>query len=192
MKPKSITTIDNAKLEGIRNHDAKVLRALFEECLPPVKKYVLQNSGTAEDAEDIFMDALEVVYRKIKKGSFHLTCTLCTYLFAVCKNLWLKKLRRKKIESRVTSNGWDVSILGEVPEEEMTGMDNISLYRDKWLELSADARKVLHLFYFEKKSMKEIAIEMGYGSEGYARKRKYQCMKQLKKLIRDDLRSNFR
>jgi len=59
------------------------------------------------------------------------------------------------------------------------------------MELPGDARKVLEMFYFNGSSMKDIAVEMGYGSEGYARKRKYQCMNKLKQLIRNDTRYNF-
>lgn len=191
MKNRETTTATEQILKGIREHDTKVLKWVFEKNLPPVRRHVLKNSGTAEDAEDIFMDALEVVYRLLKKNKIHLTCAFGTYLFSICKNLWLKKLRRKKVEKRVTHNGFDVSIPGETPEEEMTNVKRILLYREKLMELPADARRVLEMFYFKGMSMKDIAREMGYSSEGYARKRKYQCMQRLKQLIRDDSRYNF-
>ena len=73
----------------------------------------------------------------------------------------------------------------------MTNVKRISLYREKWMELPTDARRVLEMFYFKGMNMKDIAREMGYSSEGYARKRKYQCMNKLKQLIRNDTRDNF-
>jgi hypothetical protein len=61
------------------------------------------------------------------------------------------------------------------------------LYREKFQLLGDDCQKLLTL-YFEKKNMEDIAKAMGFGSEGYARKRKFQCKEKLTKLIKSDER----
>ena len=78
----------NRLLEGIRAGDTATIRLLYREVLPGIKKYVVRNSGNESDAEDIFQDALMVVYEKATSGDLKLTSALSTYLFAVSKHLW--------------------------------------------------------------------------------------------------------
>ena len=51
--------------------------------------------------------------------------------------------------------------------------------------MGEDCQKLLELF-FQKKSMDDIAVEMGYASEGYARRRKSQCKDRLVELVKND------
>lgn len=58
-----------------------------------VLKYVLRNSGTREDAEDLLQDGVLVVLQRMERPEFILRVPPHAYLFAVCRNLWLKRLR---------------------------------------------------------------------------------------------------
>src|SRR5882762_10363741 len=64
--------------------------------LPAVKQYIKNNNDTKDDAQDIFQDALVILYQKIHEGNFMLSVPLKTYLLAVVKNCWLQELRQKK------------------------------------------------------------------------------------------------
>ncbi|MBL7794060.1 MAG: sigma-70 family RNA polymerase sigma factor, partial [Saprospiraceae bacterium] len=101
-------------LDGIRHHRPEVIRGVFSEFLPMVAAFIRQNSGTDEDARDIFMDALEAVYRKLRDDDLELTASFSTYLFEICKRLWYKRFRRKKFESGVTTD--DAEVLTIVQE----------------------------------------------------------------------------
>lgn len=175
-------------LGGIRQNDSAVIEVIFDQFRPGIRRHIRQNGGTVEDADDIFMDALEVIYRQVKTDSLTLTCAFYTYLFEICKRLWLKKLRRKKFQSGVTIDDWPVSSMGEEPKIEMETMERYRLYQDKLLQLQEDCRKILDLYLVQHKSMNEIALIMGYAGEGYARKRKHLCKERLKELIRMDRR----
>ena len=61
-------------LEGIRSHDTAILKSILRDFLPRIEQHVLANSGTKEAAKDIFMDALEVVYRQVKGDRLKLSC----------------------------------------------------------------------------------------------------------------------
>lgn len=58
-----------------------------------VLKYVLRNSGSREDAEDLLQDGILVVLQRMQQPEFELRVPPHAYLFAVCRNLWLKRLR---------------------------------------------------------------------------------------------------
>lgn len=173
-------------LIGIRQHDSYILESIFSDYLPGIEYHITSNSGTKEAAKDIFMDALEAIYRKVKAGDFELSCAFYSYLFEVCKRMWLKKLRQKKHQSGVTTDDWQVLTLGEFPEEVLEQTERFRLYREKFAQLGEDCRKILHWFLIENKGMGEIASLMGFKSEGYARKRKFQCKEKLTELIRND------
>jgi hypothetical protein len=52
-------------------------------------------------------------------------------------------------------------------------------------KLGDDCRRLLQL-YFEKITMEQIAVEMGYASDNYARRRKFQCKERLEEFIKAD------
>ena len=85
---------DRALLEGLARSEPVSVRAIYDLALPSVIYYVKQNSGTEADARDIFQDAMMALYHRVGEGELVLTVTLKTYLRVICRNLWLKRLRR--------------------------------------------------------------------------------------------------
>src|SRR6185436_11226786 len=84
---------DNSLLSQLIKEDNAAFERLHKDCFPIVAKYVKQNSGSRQDAEDIFQEAIIVLLNNIRHPGFQLTASLKTYLFSISKNLWLKKLR---------------------------------------------------------------------------------------------------
>jgi RNA polymerase sigma factor (sigma-70 family) len=171
-------------LNGIRTGDVSILRSIHAEFFPGILAHIRQNSGSREDAEDVFQNAIVIVFQKLRQEPIELSSSFYTFLFAICKNLWLKALRKKK-GLRVSNPGEmeltdDIS-LTEIMEEQ----ERHTLYRQKFRQLGEDCQRLLKLF-FTKTPMAEIARTMGYASEGYAKKRKFICKKQLIELIEAD------
>lgn len=182
------TELNTFFLRGIRQNDSAVIEQIFERFRPGIRRHIRRNGGTTEDADDIFMDALEVIYRKVKTDALELTCAFYTYLFEICKRLWLKKLRRKKFQSGVTIDEWPVSTMSEEPKIEMGKTERYQLYQEKFKQLQEDCQRILDLHLIQKKPMNEIARIMGHASAGYTRKRKHVCKERLKEMIRADRR----
>ena len=132
-------------LNGLKEQSRNVLIAFKDDFFPMIRDYVLKNSGTIEDAEDIFSDGLEAIYRKVQGGEFVLTSKLSTFLFAVCQNKWNNKLRRKKYTSTVTID--DPILYKEVREldEPMEKTEEYKLMRDKFQSLPKDCQKIFRL-----------------------------------------------
>ena len=59
-----------------------------------VQAFILNNNGTYDDARDIFQEAMITLYEKAKSESFVLTSQIKTYIYSVCKRLWLKRLQQ--------------------------------------------------------------------------------------------------
>ena len=177
---------DDAIVEGLKKRDNGIIRYVYKEYYPTIKFLITTNSGTETDAEDVFQDALVVLYRKIAKENLILTSSFKTFLYSICRNLWLQRLDR-----RVFSNEFlemeDLSelhdhFLTEEPEEEQ---EKYRLFQQHFLRLSLDCQKVLRLF-MGKTSLKEIADIMGFKTEKYAKTRKFMCKEKLKYSIIND------
>lgn len=176
-------------LAGIRRHDQTILKEIFREYLPGIQQYTQANHGASQDAEDLFMDALEVIYRQItEKGLSDLSCSFYTYLYEICKRLWLKKLRRNKFQSGVTTDDLLVLTGDENPQEALEDCERHGLFWEKFTLLGKDCQKVLELSLLDELSAEDIARLMGYASAGYARKKKYECKEQLVSFIVQDAR----
>jgi len=179
--------IEESLLEGIRLHDSDTLEYIYKKFFPSVKAFVNNNSGNDDDARDVFQEAIVAIYRKVNDESFAITCSFKTYVYAIVKNLWLKELEKRK------TSGVKLNAEGEfeIAEEPVDGSffdpksERFKLYQKHFLTLSEDCQKVLRLF-FAKQSLQEISQTMGFGSEKYAKKRKFQCKEILVKRIKND------
>src|SRR5689334_16140921 len=82
-------------IEHLKNSRySRVVEGLYG-AFPPIRKFIRNNSGSAEDAKDIFQDALVILYGKVRAGNYEIKAPLKTYLFAVAKNCWFQELRRR-------------------------------------------------------------------------------------------------
>lgn len=187
----SSTIADTDLLQGIAAGDAKAVHRMYQDYFPRILSYVRKNNGNEDAARDLFQDALMVIYKKAQDPSFRLESALFTYLYAVCRNLWLKKLKRSDKE-RVTSwdngeyNGEAAGITEAFEgDEELMHEARYQLYRRKFRELGEACQKILSLS-LAGKSMEFIVNEMGLSSVGYARKRKFKCKEQLMRRVQDD------
>lgn len=168
---------NEALITGIRRKDRAVLEYIYQQYFPMIIEFVGKNSGTREDAKDIFHDGLTAIYEKSVKGDISLKSSFKTYLYAICKNLWLMVLRRKKTALKVETKENLMTAMPKSIEEDIISQQRYKLFRQYFAILGEDCQKVLNMF-FQGVSLKEIAEKMGF-SESYAKKKKFTCQKQL-------------
>jgi RNA polymerase sigma factor (sigma-70 family) len=174
-------SLDTDYLKGIAENDYTVLQQIYNESLPEVAKYVKRNSGTFDDAKDVFQEGILVVFRKVQENTLQLTTSLHIYLFSVCRNIWLRKLKRKG-NREVTVD--EIMELGfeEDLDANFIKSQKWKLFNNKFKMLAEECRKVLQML-FDGISGKEIASRMGY-TEDYAKRKKYKCKNGLADLIK--------
>jgi len=81
-------------LKGLAAGDRKIIEGIYKDHFNMIQSLIVNNNGTADDARDIFQEAMVVLYEKVRTGSFELNCQLKTYLYSVSKRLWLKRLQQ--------------------------------------------------------------------------------------------------
>lgn len=164
---------DKEIIEHLRNNKYQKATNGLYNILPSVKKYVVSNNGSTDDAKDIFQDALVILYKNVQDKNFALTVPLATYMLGIVKNLWLQELRRRnKIPVAVEQT--------EIAEVIITEERNFDIAKAAFNLLGERCRKLLIMFYFKKKSYKELASFLGFGDERTAKNQKYRCLQKAK------------
>jgi len=173
-------------IQGLLAGENHIINAIYEKHHRAIIQLVESNSGTLEDAKDVFQEGLMLVYQKAKQPDFKLTSSFFTYFYAVCRNVWSNK-RRKKSFGEVTLSEEMTSMVVDDSPEVLEQNEQYTLYRSKFLELGTDCQQLLSLF-MQKVSLKEIAERMGISSVAYAKKKKFKCKERLVKLIQNDMK----
>lgn len=158
------------------------LKQLYAEIYPTIKSYIQKNNGSDEDAADTFQEAIIVFYEKVRLNQFQLSSTIRTYLYSVCKHLWLNKLRAQKKIISLTEESETISIdplsLTVIASEEKND------YLRKLLEtLTGDCKRVLVYYYYDRLKMKDIAERMNFANDQVAKNKKSSCLKKLKSIV---------
>lgn len=171
-------------LNGIKRGDQQIINYFYKENVRYIQGYILRNQGNREDVEDVFQDAVVVLYQNLQKDQFEITSSLKTYFYGICKNIWRNKVKKQQ---RMVFEDTPYT-LGRTSQPsifaELENRDQEALYKKYFGRLSAENQNLLFL-YFEGRSMREISELTGY-SEGYARKKKYDVKKQLTQMIQED------
>lgn len=178
-------------LNGIRRNDTIVLQFIYKNFYSKINFFIKKNSGDDDDANDIFQEAIIIIFRKLKANELVLDCTFETYLYSVCRFLWLKQLDKRKVEKEKIKDNHEYhdDIYDDGLEKVVDLNERYRLYQKHFTNLGKDCQKVLQL-YFDKVPLNNIAQIMGFKSEKYAKKRKFKCKEYLIKNIKQDLEYN--
>ncbi len=163
--------------DGLCRNDAATVQGLYKKHFPTVRGFVLQNHGSVGDAQDVFQEAMTVLWMKAKDDTLQETTDPGAFLFRVAKNKWLDHLRSAAHKNmRVVPHE-------HIPDPtDAVGEDlehRIGRLRGVYERLDAKCRTVLDRFYFERKDLATIARELGVEEESI-RTIKYRCMMKLR------------
>ena len=171
---------DQEIIQGIKSGESFAVKFLVRDFLPVIRYFISKNNGNEEDAKDIFQDALYIIIEKIYNNDLVLQGTLSTYLFAICKNLWLMALDKQK-----AAKNYELRRSMGHSESDFTESVDSGFYENIFKQcfdsMDEVSQKILKMYWMEI-SPAEIARKLGY-TYGYVRKKKSESMKELKNRI---------
>ena len=180
------------------NSDA--LGIVFKKCKPGAIQFLRKinyQSNERIDIEDIFQDAILVLYENIVNKDFVLASntSLQTYLNSVCRNQLLKKIGKNNVVELNENKGNDedhdevmefnpliVDTLEEfvdIKEQQFNAMEKAL---EKIKEAGGHCYELLTLFWYHRKSMSELSEVFGYSNADNTKNQKARCQKRLEKL----------
>ncbi|MFT5724847.1 MAG: RNA polymerase sigma factor (sigma-70 family) [Bacteroidia bacterium] len=172
---------DSQLVEEIKAGNDEALVSMHKSYYAMVKSFILKNSGSEEEIDDVLQDSIIAVWRNVNKPNFSLTVKMSTYLMAIVKNLWFKQLKKK---TRFT-------VVDESLQEKITAEDIKTDHLDHRVihkmvaELDETCKKLLSYFYFDGLDNMVIAEKMGYANTNTVKSKKYQCFKRLQTAVKD-------
>ncbi len=174
---------EQALLKGLANNDAKAIETIYKQNYNMVQTLIINNNGSYDDARDIFQEAMIALYEKAKTESFVLTCKINTYVYSVCRRLWLKRLQQLgKFSNQIESI-----------EETVSVEEDLEIHRKRDAEynimeralgsMGEPCKSLLEGYYLKKMDMQTLAKEFGYTNADNAKNQKYKCLMRLKKMF---------
>ncbi len=160
----------------------KGFSVIYQEYFPLVRSFIEKNQGTLEDARDTFQDGVIAVYEQVINGTFKGESTIKTFLFAICKKIWWKRLGKASTRYEVFGKDTDFRLEEELVVDTMIANEKSKKLADLLSQLGKDCQKILLLFYYERKSMSEIAEAMQLASADVSKNKKNRCLNKLRKI----------
>lgn len=173
---------DSQFIDGLRTNSNEILAALYKKYYNIVLKLIVNNSGSEEEAQDVYQETIIVVFENVRKPDFELNCQLQTYIYSIAKRLWLKQL--KKNDKTFLFKEDEENELADVTED-LTGHfkkeTDLLKMNESLMQLGEPCKTIINDFYILKLSMDEIAEKFGYTNSDNAKTQKYKCLQRLKK-----------
>ena len=177
-------------LKGLANNDRLAIETIYKDHYKMIQTMVLSNSGSTDEAKDIFQESMIVLYEKVRSGKFELNCQLKTYLYSVCRRLWLKRLNQIQRSAPAVDSMEDVVAVDDDVELHEKLNADYYLMELAMNGLGEPCKSLLQAYYLEKKNMMEIAESFGYTNADNAKNQKYKCLMRLKKIFFDQYNKN--
>ncbi|MEM6344818.1 MAG: sigma-70 family RNA polymerase sigma factor [Bacteroidota bacterium] len=162
----------------------KAVKALYRQERERCLAYLQKQGAKAEEAKDLFQEAVIAVFENIRAGKFRGESKLGNYLLSVARFLWLNRVKRSAIAERIhQAQTPEVSHPGPLPY--LLAAEQSQQIQALFAALGEQCSEVLNRSIYWEDTMEELAASMGYASAQIARNKKYRCLERLRKMIKN-------
>ncbi|MEP6700966.1 MAG: sigma-70 family RNA polymerase sigma factor [Bacteroidota bacterium] len=180
---------EKALLEGLAASDKKAVETIYRENYNMIQSLIINNNGSADDAKDIFQEAMIVLYEKARSGTFELNCQLKTFVYSVSRRLWLKRLQQQNRYTVPGDSMEEVVAVEEDLEDHERRNAEFEMMEKAINNLGEPCKGLLEAYYLQKQNMQLIAANFGYTNAANAKTQKYKCLMRLKKIFFADYKN---
>lgn len=163
----------------------RAFSAVYNQFYSRIEYYIIQNSGSREDAADVFQDAILVLLDKVKTKNDDMRSTIYTFLYSVSRNIWFNRLKRKQTFDKIVKEQKIADL-----EEESYDILEEEEYSESFYELldaaGEDCKTIFKYYYFDNLKMDKISKLMGLANSQIAKNKKYRCLKKLRMVINNN------
>lgn len=183
----TIDSIINQIRAGEKGRNNAVL-ALYNDAKlrSMVYKFVLKNGGDQADAKSVFNYSLaKFVKAVIQNKDFYIQQELIAYIYGIARYTWYDEIAQKQKTVEMESERIPDFTDNVSSHDRMVLAERKVILHDLLTTMHRNCKEVL-LHWAGGYTMEEIAKIVHYKSFHMAKKKKYECMKQLLKYIEDN------
>lgn len=167
-----------------KGKDDKVLNRLYQEILPKVSSFIRNNSGSDDEAFDVFQDAVMAFYKLVVTGKFNEEYEISGFIYTVSRNLWINRV--KKLNKHISVDTDDSRGLPEASFlDSMYNEEKRSLVKTLFEQLDFKCKEILTYTVYQSLTMEDVCVRMGFASENAAKTSNYRCKKKLAELVKN-------
>lgn len=180
---------DQALLSALRgNRDMdRAVRFLYRQYYDVLSIYTRQNSGTEQDAEDVFQEVVVTFIELVNQDKFRGESSIKTFLYSLNRHIWLNELKKR---NRMQQRNLKFEKLREQSEPDVgtyiAGREARAQIMQVIEQLGEACKQVLTAFYYQDLSVKEMLEFLPYENEQVVRNKKYKCLKKLEEMLHED------
>jgi RNA polymerase sigma factor (sigma-70 family) len=174
---------DQRHIEALRRNDPAGIREIYKLYSTQALRWIVRNQGTADDARDVFQEALMAVYEKALNPDFALSCPLGALLHIIYSRKWIDRLRQKGREAEVRKTEetrYNLEVVEDaatLAEDALAAQAQQSRLAEAFAELSELCRNMLRLLG-EGSAPREVATQLQMNSVDTLYRRKNACMQR--------------
>jgi RNA polymerase sigma factor (sigma-70 family) len=161
----------------------EAIQALINGYRDRIVKFILNNRGSREEADDTFMEGLTETILMIKRGKFKGESTVPTFLYGTCKYLWFNKLKRKKVQARYLAQLQEEDFVDRRMESRLISKEQKGRILELFAAISDKCRELIRL-RTEGYSHEMIAEALALKSPAAAMTEGSRCRSKLKALLK--------
>lgn len=187
---------DEEILEKLKHRNRTTEKVIFQRYREYFKSYLIKRFGCSlEESLSIYPECFTIFCFNIREGKLEapLKAALKTYLCSIGWRILLKRFPKFRAAKNRPSPGPQVVSLEAEEWEKIGGAMEIydridweakALFLKKLLaEIDKKCQDVIRLRFWENASHEEVMERMAFSSVGAARKRSFDCLKKLRKLL---------
>lgn len=181
---------DQRYIEGLANNDHALVAEIDRRFRGILTRWVLNNSGSATDAEDLFTETLLAIFDRIKRPDpLILTRPFSAYMMGIARNKWMETLRKRKKELRVRNDQAQqyMDEIDESIEEEIVrteeSEERFQQMENTFVQLSDLCQQLIQLIFYRGLSTEEIVEKLQFNSENTYYVRKKKCLDRWQTLL---------
>ncbi|HMR15408.1 MAG TPA: sigma-70 family RNA polymerase sigma factor [Mariniflexile sp.] len=172
-------------INAIKSNNSNALKAFYVTNYPKIESLVLSNSGTIDDAKDVYQDAFIALWNNIKNKAFIPAngSALNGYLYTIAKNKWMDTIRSQHFKKTQPLTKERIGFIKNEADSSPEPIESNQLNKamEAFKNLGQPCKQLLTRFYFDKKSLRDIATDLSL-DEASVRNKKYRCMEKLRSI----------
>jgi len=164
------------------------LQYLYDTTQRKIRKYIVQNNGSGEEAQDVFQDSILTFFQHVLRGKFDQTKSIDGFLYSIARNQWIN--RAKKMQKQVSGSTNTAYMFKNTASNDYLSQklseERAEKVQSLLEQVGGRCKELLTYTVFYKMRMEEVAEKMELSGANAAKTQNYKCKQKLIQLIKDN------